>query len=336
MRKEKTTSSAAMNYMACHIRLFKKWHDAEIHHQVYHGQLLRVHQVQPQVITAVCSQSEPYTTACGYSGMPAHGAAVYDHGMGGFTDLMHGCVSKSATMEPITPEISAEHQGNLAPSADLKCSVLPPSTGHLLQDGTSWSLSQLGTGDFVPPSSTSFPRPRRRAPPKPLATTNLPVENFACSPQTEITHERISKLATMGGITPEIIGTLPGYLAPSAGTQSADIPYNPAAISTVPASIDYSVDSHRQKIELRYHEELKQHQEHVTALHRDCQDAAALHYGTAHPLRFAIGGDSDSDAELPPDSRILRAAHAEEAAEMPYFRRAVNTTLRYPQQAPLP
>merc|ERR1719217_1621920 len=41
-------------------------------------------------------------------------------------------------------------------------------------------------------------------------------------------------LATMGFITPEITGKLPGYLSPSAGLKFADIPNGLAAISKVP------------------------------------------------------------------------------------------------------
>merc|ERR1712226_1197905 len=42
-------------------------------------------------------------------------------------------------------------------------------------------------------------------------------------------------MATMGYITPEITGKLPGYLSPSAGLKFADIPNGLAAISKVPA-----------------------------------------------------------------------------------------------------
>merc|ERR1739844_31792 len=52
---------------------------------------------------------------------------------------------------------------------------------------------------------------------------------------TEIKHGRISMLATMGYITPEITGKLPGYLSPSAGLKFADIPNGLAAVSKVPA-----------------------------------------------------------------------------------------------------
>merc|ERR1712076_172588 len=62
------------------------------------------------------------------------------------------------------------------------------------------------------------------------------VENFQRRRQTELKHGRISMLATMGYITPEITGKLPGYLSPSAGLKFADIPNGLAAISKVPAA----------------------------------------------------------------------------------------------------
>merc|ERR1712187_18700 len=61
-------------------------------------------------------------------------------------------------------------------------------------------------------------------------------DNFARRRQTELKHGRVSMLATMGYITPEITGKLPGYLSPSAGLKFADIPNGLAAISKVPAA----------------------------------------------------------------------------------------------------
>merc|ERR1711988_1172247 len=62
------------------------------------------------------------------------------------------------------------------------------------------------------------------------------VENFQRRRQTELKHGRVSMLATMGYITPEITGKLPGYLSPSAGLKFADIPNGLGAISKVPAA----------------------------------------------------------------------------------------------------
>merc|ERR1712176_1044584 len=52
----------------------------------------------------------------------------------------------------------------------------------------------------------------------------------------EIKHGRVSMLACMGYMTPEIAGKWPGYLSPSAGLKFKDIPNGLAAISKVPAA----------------------------------------------------------------------------------------------------
>merc|ERR1719188_2331308 len=51
---------------------------------------------------------------------------------------------------------------------------------------------------------------------------------------TEIKHGRVSMLATMGYITPELVGKWPGYLSPSMGLKFEDIPNGLAALSKVP------------------------------------------------------------------------------------------------------
>merc|ERR1712038_2028595 len=61
------------------------------------------------------------------------------------------------------------------------------------------------------------------------------VENFTRRRETEIKHGRISMLATMGYITPELVGKLPGMLSPSKGLSFAEIPNGLGAISKVPA-----------------------------------------------------------------------------------------------------
>merc|ERR1719424_710685 len=61
-------------------------------------------------------------------------------------------------------------------------------------------------------------------------------ENFARRRQTELKHGRICMLATMGYITPELTGKLPGFLSPSTGLKFADIPNGLGAISKVPAA----------------------------------------------------------------------------------------------------
>merc|ERR1712066_1154961 len=53
---------------------------------------------------------------------------------------------------------------------------------------------------------------------------------------TEIKHGRVSMLATMGYITPEIAGKWPGYISPSSELRFEDIPNGLAAISKVPGA----------------------------------------------------------------------------------------------------
>merc|ERR1719145_502975 len=60
-------------------------------------------------------------------------------------------------------------------------------------------------------------------------------EAFKRRRTTEIKHGRISMLATMGYITPEVAGKFPGFLSPSKGLAFEDIPNGLAAISKVPA-----------------------------------------------------------------------------------------------------
>merc|ERR1719410_424602 len=61
------------------------------------------------------------------------------------------------------------------------------------------------------------------------------LDNFKRRRETEIKHGRISMLATIGYITPELTGKFSGYLSPSAGLKFADIPNGLAAVSKVPA-----------------------------------------------------------------------------------------------------
>jgi len=62
------------------------------------------------------------------------------------------------------------------------------------------------------------------------------VENFTRRRETELKHGRISMLATMGYITPEITGKFPGYLSPSEELTFENVPNGLAAVSKVPAA----------------------------------------------------------------------------------------------------
>merc|ERR1712172_189165 len=67
-------------------------------------------------------------------------------------------------------------------------------------------------------------------------TADGDVASFKRRRSVEIKHGRICMLATMGYITPEITGKLPGYLSPSQGLKFEDIPNGLGAISKVPAA----------------------------------------------------------------------------------------------------
>merc|ERR1711904_167932 len=67
-------------------------------------------------------------------------------------------------------------------------------------------------------------------------TADGDVKSFKRRRSVELKHGRICMLATMGYITPEITGKLPGELSPSAGLKFADIPNGLGAVSKVPGA----------------------------------------------------------------------------------------------------
>merc|ERR1711988_1561570 len=67
-------------------------------------------------------------------------------------------------------------------------------------------------------------------------TADGDVAAFKRRRSVELKHGRICMLATMGYITPEITGKIPGYLSPSAGLKFEDVPNGLAALSKVPLS----------------------------------------------------------------------------------------------------
>merc|ERR1719206_151972 len=66
-------------------------------------------------------------------------------------------------------------------------------------------------------------------------TSDGDVAAFRRRRTVELKHGRISMLATMGYITPEITGKFPGYISNSLSLKFADIPSGLAAIAKVPA-----------------------------------------------------------------------------------------------------
>merc|ERR1711997_248692 len=62
------------------------------------------------------------------------------------------------------------------------------------------------------------------------------VDTFKRRRETELKHGRISMLAAMGYITPEITGKFPGMLSPTQGISFQDVPNGLKALSVVPAA----------------------------------------------------------------------------------------------------
>jgi len=62
------------------------------------------------------------------------------------------------------------------------------------------------------------------------------VDTFKRRRETELKHGRISMLAAMGYITPEIAGKFPGMLSPTQGISFQDVPNGLGALSVVPAA----------------------------------------------------------------------------------------------------
>jgi hypothetical protein len=107
--------------------------------------------------------------------------------------------------------------------------------GMMFQDGVVGS-----TGPAMWLGSSAFENELGVQPPvgfwDPLGfTADGNVEDFARRRQTELKHGRVSMLACMGYITPEVTGKFPGYLSPSSGLRFEDVPNGLGALSKVPA-----------------------------------------------------------------------------------------------------
>merc|ERR1712032_1226974 len=61
-------------------------------------------------------------------------------------------------------------------------------------------------------------------------------DTFKRRRETELKHGRISMLAAMGYITPELVGKFPGLLSPTQGLKFADVPNGLKALAVVPAA----------------------------------------------------------------------------------------------------
>ncbi|CAE7635768.1 unnamed protein product [Symbiodinium sp. CCMP2456] len=92
-------------------------------------------------------------------------------------------------------------------------------------------------------------------------TSDGDVSSFKRRRSVELKHGRISMMATMGYITPEITGKLPGFLSPSAGLKFADIPNGLAAVSKAPVGFwdpaGFTKDGNAENFARRRQTELK-------------------------------------------------------------------------------
>merc|ERR1711977_792939 len=158
---------------------------------------------------------------------------------GGFEDYKSGTpgdygfkVITSADMTERTKKLAAEiANGRLAMMAII---------GMFFQDGlcgSAWGDWALYTGSPLRAfeNELGVQAPVGFWDPAGLAADGS-IENFNRRRQTELKHGRVCMLATMGYITPEITGKLPGELSPSASLKFADIPNGLGAISKVPAA----------------------------------------------------------------------------------------------------
>merc|ERR1712107_335176 len=156
---------------------------------------------------------------------------------GGFEDYKSGTpgdygwkVLTSADMTERTKKLAAEiANGRLAMAAII---------GMFFQDGltgSAWGDWALYTGSPLRAfeSELGVQEPVGFWDPLGLAADG-DMASFKRRRSVEIKHGRICMLATMGYITPEITGKLPGYLSPSAGLKFEDIPNGLSAISKVP------------------------------------------------------------------------------------------------------
>merc|ERR1719251_472364 len=157
---------------------------------------------------------------------------------GGFDDYKTGTpgdygfkVLTSSDPEEKTKKLSAElANGRLAMMAIIGMFFQDGLTGSAWGDWANYTASPLRAfeSELGVQAPVGFWDPAG-------FTNDGDVENFKRRRQTELKHGRISMLATMGYITPEITGKLPGYLSPSAGLKFEDIPNGLGAISKVPS-----------------------------------------------------------------------------------------------------
>merc|ERR1711897_34745 len=164
-----------------------------------------------------------YCAFCEYSGGANRGDAPGDFGWKVLT---------SDDPEELNKKLSAEiANGRLAMMAIIGMFFQDGLTGSALGDWANYTDSPLRAFE----SELGVQAPVGFWDPLGLAADGN-VETFKRRRETELKHGRISMLATMGYITPEVSGKFPGFLSPSQELTFNDIPNGLAAVSKVPTA----------------------------------------------------------------------------------------------------
>merc|ERR1712141_710508 len=158
---------------------------------------------------------------------------------GGFEDYKTGTpgdygfkVLTSDDPEEKTKKLSAEiANGRLAMVAIIGMFFQDGLTGSAWGDWASYTESPLRAFE----SELGVQAPVGFFDPLGLASDG-DVDTFKRRRETELKHGRISMLAAMGYITPEVAGKFPGMLSPTQGISFQDVPNGLKALSVVPAA----------------------------------------------------------------------------------------------------
>merc|ERR1712066_732702 len=183
-----------------------------------------------KVPVAGWAQIAAWCAFCELSQKQAPGTPAYE-GNFGFKAISDSLVYDSSDPAQRKKKLNAElANGRLAMMAIIGCFFQDGLTGSPWGDWDLYTASPLRAFEnelgVQPPAGFWDPVG---------FTKDGDAEAFKCRRAVELKHGRVSMLATMGYITPEITGKFPGYLSPSAGLKFEDIPNGLAAVSKIPA-----------------------------------------------------------------------------------------------------
>merc|ERR1712203_1067062 len=183
-----------------------------------------------KVPSAGWAQMAAWCAFCEVSQKQAPGTPAYE-GNFGFKAIPDSLVYDSSDPAQRKKKLNAElANGRLAMMAIIGCFFQDGLTGSPWGDWALYTASPLRAFE----NELGVQPPVGFWDPLGLAEDG-DVEVFTRRRETEIKHGRVSMLATMGYITPEVAGKFPGYLSPSKGLAFEDIPNGLAAISKVPS-----------------------------------------------------------------------------------------------------